>query len=250
MKENIIITNRIFEEPGFTEFDYAVLIAVSMEKGFEVVEKKTHKEFQTHYFSLSSIAARLNLKLTRDKKTIISNIFNTLQKLKEARFIDFETKKLADREDVYKATIIIEKDGIGKGFTQLLYKDVEEINTTILKDSEKFKALACYAVINQRIYTVKRKSSKESSFNWVNEDERFLNFDTLDTIGSKYGRSRKSATSSLKILNDLKVIKYWLVRLRDKHYKYISCRYEDRSHLSDYVAEKINDGYYLSVVEN
>lgn len=229
------------------EYDFSVLAALATFNRYNDMIIETG-EINIRPLTIDIIIDTLELRMKKGKKATINKIKKSLKTLCEHGILTIKSKiDSEDLESRYEFSQVIEKEGSYKGYATIHYEDLFKILMNVEKDSDRLKALACYISVSQRFFG-KTKLRNEGNFHWLTEYERSLNFETLENIGEKYGKNRRSVLSSLDILINLKVFKLAKVKLKSGNYKYIICRYEESEKMENYIEEKLKLKEYLNLL--
>ena len=179
----------------------------------------------------------------------MSKIEASIDKLEKAGVIKINRK----HNDLYFISQIIsykssaDNNGETVGFANVLAQEFFNI-CEIQRTNDRIQAIALYVSINQRIF---RENKKTMTADYA----RYCNWETLENLGKKYGRSRTVVLKSLKHLQIVKAVSFAVVKMENKNkeesnLKYVMSRYDNNNQLNSYVAEKKKDGLYKEIVLN
>lgn len=246
MEEYYALTNKIYEYQS-NEWEYAVMAAIATFNLPYVSKDNKKSNIKTRKVSKEMIVDALNVNINRHKrKQNIDKVDLALTSLCEKGIIEVAVTEHKGSNKKYQFTQVVNEKGSFQGFA-FIYCDEIERMFDIEKDSDRIKSIACYVSIIQRFFREVEVKNK-ASFNWVKQYERHINFETIESIGRKYGRDRRSVIRSLEILKDAQVLEVVKVKLSTKEEKYLISRYVDKSVLNSYIHEKISCGDYLSKI--
>jgi biotin operon repressor len=186
----------------------------------------------------------------RNRKFIHSKIEKSIIKLAKANVIKIDDVVKSDgRENTFIAKQIVDVKGQFTGFASINADEYFNIVLKINKDGEKIKALACYVSIIQRIFkTAKDELAKQAKFN-ISSLNYYINWESQENIGSKYGMGRKAVAKSIELLVEVEAIAIKEVRQKGKakEIKNVYSKFADRDKLDMYVSEKLENGEYTKV---
>lgn len=251
-KEYYSITNRLYGMKDADHFDYAVMATLATFNYPFVTDDKTTEEIKIQPFSVVDIANRLRLNQTRNVKINANKIKEAIVKLAKANVIKIDDVVKSDgRENTFIAKQIVDVKGQYTGFASVTADEYFNIVLKITKDGEKIKALACYVSIIQRIFKqAKDELAKQAKFN-ISSLNYYINWESQETIGNKYGMSRKAVSKSIELLVEVEAIAIKAIKQKNagKEVKYIYTKYSDAEKLDLYVQEQIEKGEYTKVVK-
>ena len=173
-------------------------------------------------------------------------IEQSLKKLMKAEFLKVvEVVKSEGKENTFILKQNVDLSGQFTGFASIVADEFFNITLKIEKDSDRIKALACYVSIVQRIFKT-AKRTKQANFNWENTLTYFVNWESQENIGGKYGMSRKAVAKSIELLVEVEAIAIKVVKQKNggKEVKSIYSKFSDRDELNDYVKLMIEQGEY------
>ena len=248
MKPYYAITKKIYGLEQANEWDYATLAAIATFNYPFVIEDEKVTEIKVQPFSADDIMLRLRLD-SKNKQRHITKIEASIDKLEKAGAIKISRKL----DDLYFISQIIsykssaDNNGETVGFANVLAQEFFNI-CEIQRTNDRIQAVALYVSINQRIF---RENKKAMTADYA----RYCNWETLENLGKKYGRSRTVVLKSLKHLQIVKAISFSVVKMENKNkeesnLKYVMSRYDNNNQLNSYVAEKKKDGLYKEIVLN
>ena len=248
MKPYYAITKKIYGLKHANEWDYATLAAIATFNYPFVIEDEKVTEIKVQPFSRNDVMSRLRLE-SKNKQRHMSKIEASIDKLEKAGAIKISRKL----DDLYFISQIIsykssaDNNGETVGFANVLAQEFFNI-CEIQRTNDRIQAVALYVSINQRIF---RENKKAMTADYA----RYCNWETLENLGKKYGRSRTVVLKSLKHLQIVKAISFSVVKMENKNkeesnLKYVMSRYDNNNQLNSYVAEKKKDGLYKEIVLN
>lgn len=251
-KEYYSITNKLYSLQNANHFDYAVMATLATFNYPFVTDDKTTEEIKIQPFSVVDIANRLRLNHTRNVKINANKIKESIVKLAKANVIKIDDVVKSDgRENTFIAKQIVDVKGQYTGFATITADEYFNIVLKIEKDAEKIKALACYVSIIQRIFkTAKDELAKQAKFN-ISSLNYYINWESQESIGNKYGMSRKAVSKSIELLVEVEAIAIKAIKQKNagKEVKYIYTKHSDSEKLDLYVSEQIEKGEYTKVVK-
>lgn len=251
-KEYYSLTNKLYSLKNANHFDYAVMATLGTFNYPFVTDDKTTEEIKLQPFSVIDIANRMRLNQSRNVKVNADKIKESIIKLAKANVIKIDDVIKSDgRENTFISKQVVDAKGQYAGFASVTADEYFNIVLKIEKDGEKIKALACYVSIIQRIFkTAKDELAKQAKFN-ISSLSYFINWESQDTIGSKYSMSRKAVAKSIELLAEVKAIAVKEVRQKDKgkEIKYVYAKACDAEKLDMYVSEQIEKGEYTKAVD-
>lgn len=251
-KEYYSITNKLYSLKNANHFDYAVMATLATFNYPFVTSDKTTEEIKLQPFSVADIANRMRLSQKRNVKVNADKIKESIVKLAKANVIKIEEVIKSDgRENTFIAKQIVDAKGQYTGFASINADEYFNIVLKIEKDAEKVKALACYVSIIQRIFKkAKDELAKQAKFN-ISSLNYYINWESQETIGNKYGMSRKAVSKSIELLVEVEAISIKAIKQKGagKEVKYIYTKYSDADKLDLYVSEQIEKGEYTKVVK-
>ncbi|QIW56491.1 hypothetical protein GU335_07820 [Pseudolactococcus raffinolactis] len=251
-KEYYSITNKLYSLQDANHFDYAVMATLATFNYPFVTDDKTTEEIKIQPFSVVDIANRLRLNHTRNVKINANKIKESIVKLAKANVIKIDDVVKSDgRENTFIAKQIVDVKGQYTGFATITADEYFNIVLKIEKDAEKIKALACYVSIIQRIFkTAKDELAKQAKFN-ISSLNYYINWESQESIGNKYGMSRKAVSKSIELLVEVEAIAIKAIKQKNagKEVKYIYTKHSDSEKLDLYVSEQIEKGEYTKVVK-
>ena len=247
MKPYYAITKKIYGLEQANEWDYATLAAIATFNYPFVIEDEKVTEIKVQPFSADDIMSRLRLD-SKNKQRHITKIEASIDKLEKAGAIKISRK----HNDLYFLSQVISyesKDNNGEtvGFANVLAQEFFNV-FEIQRTNDRIQAVALYVSINQRIF---RENKKAMTADYA----RYCNWETLENLGKKYGRSRTVVLKSLKHLQIVKAISFAVVKMENKNkeesnLKYVMSRYDNNNQLNSYVSEKKSEGLYKEIVIN
>ena len=254
-KEYYSITNRLYGMKDADHFDYAVMSTIStLNYPFVADEKEKVTEIKIKPFKVSDIYNALNISnRNRNRKTIQTKIEKSIVKLIEENIIKIdEVIKSDSRESTFVAKQIVDTKGGYSGFASITSDEYFKIVLNIEKDGEKIKALACYISIVQRIFkTDKRELYNKDKLN-ISNLSYYINWESQESIGNKYGMSRRSVSKSIELLVEVEAIVFKEMKQRGsgKEIKYIYAKYCNKDKLDMYVKEQLNNKVYIERIND
>ena len=108
-----------------------------------------------------------------------------------------------------------------------------------------------YVSIIQRIFKqAKDELAKQAKFN-ISSLNYYINWESQESIGNKYGMSRKAVSKSIELLVEVEAIAIKAIKQKGagKEVKYIYTKHSDSEKLDLYVSEQIEKGEYTKVVK-
>ena len=247
MKPYYSITKKIYGLEQANEWDYATLATIATFNYPFITEDEKVTEIKVQPFSADDIMSRLRLD-SKNKQRHITKIEASIDKLEKAGAIKISRKL----DDLYFISQIISyesKDNNGEtvGFANVLAQEFFNI-CEIQRTNDRIQAVALYVSINQRIF---RENKKAMTADYA----RYCNWETLENLGKKYGRSRTVVLKSLKHLQIVKAVSFAVVKMENKNkeesnLKYVMSRYDNNNQLNSYVSEKKSEGLYKEIVIN
>ena len=247
-KEYYSITNKLYSLKDANHYDYAVMSAVATFNYPFVTDSEDEKvtEIKVQPFTITDIASRLKLSNTKNVKVNNDKIEQSLKKLMKAEVLKVvEVVKSEGKENTFILKQNVDLSGQFTGFASIVADEFFNITLKIEKDSDRIKALACYVSIVQRIFKT-AKRTKQANFNWENTLTYFVNWESQENIGGKYGMSRKAVAKSIELLVEVEAIAIKVVKQKNggKEVKSIYSKFSDRDELNDYVKLMIEQGEY------
>lgn len=249
-KEYYSITNKLYSLQDATEWDYATLATIAtFNYPFVSDEKEKETEIKIKPFKVADIYNALNISnASRNKKATYTKIEKAIVKLAKADIITIDDVVKSDgRENTFIAKQVVDAKGQFTGFASINADEYFNIVLKIEKDAEKIKALACYVSIIQRIFkTAKDELAKQAKFN-ISSLNYYVNWESQENIGSKYGMGRKAVAKSIELLVEVEAIAVKEVRQKGKgkEVKNVYSKFADKEKLEMYVNEQIANGEYL-----
>ncbi|MCH4162598.1 MAG: hypothetical protein LKF39_06655 [Lactococcus raffinolactis] len=247
MKPYYSLTKKIYGLQDATEWDYATLATIATFNYPFITEDEKATEIKVQPFSADDIMSRLRLD-SKNKQRHITKIEASIDKLEKAGAIKISRK----HNDLYFLSQVISyesKDNNGEtvGFANVLAQEFFNI-CEIQRTNDRIQAVALYVSINQRIF---RENKKAMTADYA----RYCNWETLENLGKKYGRSRTVVLKSLKHLQIVKAVSFAVVKMENKNkeesnLKYVMSRYDNNNQLNSYVSEKKSEGLYKEIVIN
>lgn len=247
MKPYYSLTKKIYGLQYATEWDYATLATIATFNYPFITEDEKATEIKVQPFSADDIMSRLRLD-SKNKQRHITKIEASIDKLEKAGAIKISRK----HNDLYFLSQVISyesKDNNGEtvGFANVLAQEFFNI-CEIQRTNDRIQAVALYVSINQRIF---RENKKAMTADYA----RYCNWETLENLGKKYGRSRTVVLKSLKHLQIVKAVSFAVVKMENKNkeesnLKYVMSRYDNNNQLNSYVSEKKSEGLYKEIVIN
>ena len=251
-KEYYSITNKLYSLTDANHFDYAVMATLATFNYPFVTNDKTTEEIKLQPFSVVDIANRLRLNQTRNVKVNADKIKESIVKLAKANVIKIDDVVKSDgRENTFITKQVIDVKGQFTGFASINADEYFNIVLKIEKDAEKVKALACYVSIIQRIFKkAKDELAKQVKFN-ISSLNYYINWESQETIGSKYGMGRKAVSKSIELLTEVEAIATKAIKQKGagKEVKYIYTKHSDAEKLDLYVSEQLENGEYTKVMK-
>lgn len=253
MKPYYSITNRLYSLQNATEWDFATLATIATFNYPFVTEDEKVTEIKVKPFKVADVYNALNISnASRNKKATYTKIENAIVKLAKADIITIdEVVKSDGRENTFITKQVIDVKGQYTGFASINADEYFNVVLKIEKDAEKVKALACYVSIIQRIFKqAKDELAKQAKFN-ISSLNYYINWESQETIGNKYGMSRKAVSKSIELLVEVEAISIKAIKQKGagKEVKYIYTKYSDADKLDLYVSEQIEKGEYTKVVK-
>lgn len=249
-KEYYSITNKLYSLTDANHFDYAVMATLATFNYPFVTNDKTIEEIKIQPFSVVDIANRLRLNHTRNVKVNANKIKESIVKLAKENVIKIEEVIKSDgRENTFITKQVIDVKGQFTGFASINADEYFNIVLKIEKDAEKIKALACYVSIIQRIFKkAKDELAKQAKFN-ISSLNYYINWESQETIGNKYGMGRKAVAKSIELLVSVEAIAIKEVRQKGKakEIKNVYSKFADKEKLDMYVQEQLENGEYTKV---
>lgn len=248
MKPYYAISKKVYGLEQATEWDYAVMATLATYNYPFVTDDEKVTEIKVQPFSINDVMSRLRLD-SKNKQRHMSKIEASIDKLEKAGVIKINRKL----DDLYFISQIIsykssaDNNGETVGFANVLAQEFFNI-CEIQRTNDRIQAIALYVSINQRIF---RENKKAMTADYA----RYCNWETLENLGKKYGRSRTVVLKSLKHLQIVKAVSFAVVKMENKNkeesnLKYVMSRYDNNNQLNSYVAEKKKDGLYKEIVLN
>ena len=253
-KEYYSITNKLYSLQDATEWDYATLATIAtFNYPFVSDEKEKATEIKVKPFKVADVYNALNMSnASRNKKATYTKIENAIVKLAKANVIKIDDVVKSDgRENTFIVKQVVDVKGQYTGFASVTADEYFNVVLKIEKDAEKVKALACYVSIIQRIFkTAKDELAKQVKFN-VSSLNYYVNWESQENIGNKYGMGRKAVAKSIDLLVLVEAISIKAIKQKGagKEVKYIYTKYSDADKLDLYVSEQIEKGEYTKVVK-
>lgn len=247
-KEYYSITNKIFNMTDADEWDYTVLAGLaSFNLPFVSDKENKASKIETGYITVDMLAQKLVVedKNNRNKTRIVKS----LKKLNKAGVTSIVDTKKVNNTDYFKLAQNIDKEGQNQGFHSMIVSEFEKICFEIEKVGDKTKAFGCYMFICHRVFKPS-KIKNQANFNWVNQLQAYICWDTQDNIGKAYNKKRESVSKTIKQLVDTKVIVVKKIRRKgeDKEVKSIYSKYSDKEKMEDYIKLQIENGEYKKEV--
>lgn len=251
-KEYFAITNKLYQIKESSEWDYAVMAAIATFNYPFVTDDEKTTEIKIKPFKIDDVFNILNMSnKSRNKKVINVKIQQSLTKLLKEKVLSLiDVIKSDGRDNTFILKQNIDVKGEFTGFASITADEFFNITLRIEKDSEKIKSLACYTSIIQRIFKA-AKRKKQANFNWESTLNHYVNWEKQETIGAKYGMSRKAVGKSIQLLSEVEAIATKAVKQKSsgKEVKYIYSKACDTDMLDAYVSEQIGKGEYVKVVK-
>ena len=253
MKPYYSITNKLYGLQNATEWDFATLATIATFNYPFITEDEKVTEIKVKPFKVADVYNALNISnASRNKKATYTKIENAIVKLAKADIITIDDVVKSDgRENTFITKQVIDVKGQFTGFASINADEYFNIVLKIKKDAEKVKALACYVSIIQRIFkTAKDELAKQAKFN-ISSLNYYINWESQESIGNKYGMSRKAVSKSIELLVEVEAISIKAIKQKNagKEVKYIYTKYSDSEKLDLYVSEQIEKGEYTKVVK-
>lgn len=253
-KEYYSITNKLYSLKDATEWDYATLATIAtFNYPFISDENEKTTEIKIKPFKVADIYNALNMSnASRNKKATYTKIENAIVRLAKANVIKIDDVVKSDgRENTFIVKQVVDVKGQYTGFASVTADEYFNIVLKIEKDAEKIKALACYVSIIQRIFKqAKDELAKQAKFN-ISSLNYYVNWESQENIGSKYGMGRKAVSKSIELLVEVEAIAIKAIKQKGagKEVKYIYTKHSDSEKLDLYVQEQIEKGEYTKVVK-
>ena len=253
MKPYYSITNKLYGLQNATEWDFATLATIATFNYPFVTEDEKVTEIKVKPFKVADVYNALNISnASRNKKATYTKIENAIVKLAKADIITIDDVVKSDgQENTFITKQVIDVKGQYTGFATITADEYFNIVLKIEKDAEKIKALACYVSIIQRIFKqAKDELAKQAKFN-ISSLNYYINWESQESIGNKYGMSRKAVSKSIELLVEVEAISIKAIKQKNagKEVKYIYTKYSDSEKLDLYVSEQIEKGEYTKVVK-
>lgn len=251
-KEYYSITNKLYSLQNANEFDFSMMATLAtFNYPFVSDDNGKTTEIKIKPFKVSDIYNALSFSnANRNRKFIHSKIEKSIIKLAKADIIQIdEVLKSDGRENTFIAKQIVDAKGQFTGFASINADEYFNVVLRINKDGEKIKALACYVSIIQRIFkTAKDELAKQAKFN-ISSLNYYINWESQETIGNKYGMGRKAVAKSIELLVEVEAIAIKEVRQKGKakEIKNVYSKFADKDKLDMYVSEQIEKGEYTKV---
>lgn len=251
-KEYYSITNKLYSIEDANEFDFSIMATLAtFNYPFVSDDNGKTTEIKIKPFKVSDIYNALSFSnANRNRKFIHSKIEKSIIKLAKANVIKIDDVVKSDgRENTFIAKQIVDVKGQFTGFASINADEYFNVVLKINKDGEKIKALACYVSIIQRIFkTAKDELAKQAKFN-ISSLNYYINWESQENIGSKYGMGRKAVAKSIELLVEVEAIAIKEVRQKGKakEIKNVYSKFADRDKLDMYVSEKLENGEYTKV---
>ncbi len=251
-KEYYSLTNKLYSLKNANEFDYAVMATLAtFNYPFVSDDNGKTTEIKIKPFKVSDIYNALSFSNSnRNRKFIHSKIEKSIVKLAKANVIKIDDVVKSDgRENTFIAKQIVDVKGQFTGFASINADEYFNIVLKINKDGEKIKALACYVSIIQRIFKkAKDELAKQAKFN-ISSLNYYINWESQETIGIKYGMGRKAVAKSIELLAEVEAIAIKEVRQKGKakEIKNVYSKFADKDKLDMYVSEQLENGEYTKV---
>ena len=236
-KEYYSITNKLYSIEDANEFDFSIMATLAtFNYPFVSDDNGKTTEIKIKPFKVSDIYNALSFSnANRNRKFIHSKIEKSIIKLAKANVIKIDDVVKSDgRENTFIAKQIVDVKGQYTGFASINADEYFNIVLKINKDGEKIKALACYVSIIQRIFkTAKDELAKQAKFN-ISSLNYYINWESQENIGSKYGMGRKAVAKSIELLVEVEAIAIKEVRQKGKakEIKNVYSKFADRDKLS------------------
>ncbi len=252
-KEYYSITNKLYGLQDATEWDFATLATIATFNYPFVTEDEKVTEIKVKPFKVADVYNALNISnASRNKKATYTKIENAIVKLAKADIIEIDDVVKSDgRENTFITKQVIDVKGQFTGFATITADEYFNIVLKIEKDAEKVKALACYVSIIQRIFKqAKDELAKQAKYN-ISSLNYYINWESQETIGNKYGMSRKAVSKSIELLVEVEAIAIKAIKQKGagKEVKYIYTKHSDKDKLDMYVLEQLENGEYTKVVK-
>ncbi len=251
-KEYYSITNKLYSLTDANEFDFSIMATLAtFNYPFVSDDNGKTTEIKIKPFKVSDIYNALSFSnANRNRKFIHSKIEKSIIKLAKANVIKIDDVVKSDgRENTFIVKQVVDVKGQYTGFASINADEYFNVVLKINKDGEKIKALACYVSIIQRIFkTAKDELAKQAKFN-ISSLNYYINWESQESIGSKYGMGRKAVSKSIELLAEVEAIAIKEVRLKGKakEIKNVYSKFADRDKLDMYVSEKLENGEYTKV---
>lgn len=247
MKPYYAISKKVYGLEQATEWDYAVMATLATYNYPFVTDDEKVTEIKVQPFSINDVMSRLRLD-SKNKQRHMSKIEASIDKLEKAGVIKINRK----HNDLFFVSQVVSyesKDNNGEtvGFANVLAQEFFNI-CEIQRTNDRIQAIALYVSINQRIF---RENKKAMTADYA----RYCNWETLENLGKKYGRSRTVVLKSLKHLQIVKAVSFAVVKMENKNneesnLKYVISRYDNNNELNSYINEKKADGLYKEIIFN
>ena len=251
-KEYYSITNKLYSIKDANEFDFSMMATLAtFNYPFVSDDNGKTTEIKIKPFKVSDIYNALSFSnANRNRKFIHSKIEKSIIKLAKANVIKIDDVVKSDgRENTFIVKQVVDVKGQYTGFASINADEYFNVVLKINKDGEKIKALACYVSIIQRIFkTAKDELAKQAKFN-ISSLNYYINWESQETIGNKYGMGRKAVAKSIELLAEVEAIAIKEVRQKGKakEIKNVYSKFADRDKLDMYVSEKLENGEYTKV---
>ena len=251
-KEYYSITNKLYNLQDANEFDFSVMATLAtFNYPFVSDDNGKTTEIKIKPFKVSDIYNALSFSnANRNRKFIHSKIEKSIIKLAKADIIQIDdVVKSEGRENTFITKQVIDVKGQFTGFASINADEYFNVVLKINKDGEKIKALACYVSIIQRIFKkAKDELAKQVKFN-ISSLNYYINWESQETIGNKYGMGRKAVAKSIDLLVSVEAIAIKEVRQKGKakEIKNVYSKFADRDKLDMYVSEQLENGEYTKV---
>lgn len=251
-KEYYSITNKLYSLQDANEFDFSIMATLAtFNYPFVSDDNGKTTEIKIKPFKVSDIYNALSFSNSnRNRKFIHSKIEKSIIKLAKANVIKIEEVVKSDgRENTFIVKQVVDVKGQYTGFASINADEYFNVVLRINKDGEKIKALACYVSIIQRIFKkAKDELAKQVKFN-VSSLNYYVNWESQENIGSKYGMGRKAVAKSIELLAEVEAIAIKEIRQKGKakEIKNVYSKFADRDKLDMYVLEQLENGEYTKV---
>lgn len=252
-KEYYSITNKLYSLKDANEFDFSVMATLATFNYPFVSDDDNGKttEIKIKPFKVADIYNTLSFSNSnRNRKFIHSKIEKSIIKLAKADIIQIDDVVKSDgRENTFITRQIVDVKGQFTGFASVTADEYFNVVLKIEKDGEKIKALACYVSIIQRIFKkAKDELAKQVKFN-ISSLNYYVNWESQENIGSKYGMGRKAVAKSIELLVEVEAIAIKEVRQKGKakEIKNVYSKFADKEELDMYVADQLENGEYTKV---